>query len=129
MADRIFTFDQARALIGNVRRVTVAADERLQQLRSRIAEAGSDTPEAGRLGEQMNQTVQQWADEILALGALPKGLWTVDFDSGAGFFFCWSLNEPDLSHYHAYEDGFAGRKPLADGVPGGPFVPKPPILN
>lgn len=129
MAEKVFTYEEARALIEEVRRKTLAADERVQQLRAEIMTVEKDSERAGVLGEQMSAAVQHWADEILAVGALPKGLWTVDFDSGQGFFYCWSFNERDLSHYHAYEDGFAGRKPLVDGVPGGSFAPKPPVLN
>jgi hypothetical protein len=129
MTDSIFTYAQACAQLEAVRRATQAADERLQQLRSQIGNLAKDSPEAGRLKAQINEAVQQWANDILALGALPKGLWTVDFDSGHGFYYCWTLNEPELTHYHAYEAGFAARKPLVDGVP--PDFPdaKPPVLN
>ncbi len=58
--------------------------------------------------------INQWAEEIMALGALPKGLWTVDFDSGEGYYYCWTLNEADLIYYHLYEEGFVGRKPLSE---------------
>ncbi len=128
MAERIFTYDEASALIDSVRRKTLAADERLQQLRAEIDRQEKDSDRVKRLGEQINLAVQHWADEILELGALPKGLWTVDFDSGQGYFYCWSFNESALTHYHAYEDGFAGRQPLTDGMTPG-FPGKKPLLN
>ena len=37
-----------------------------------------------------------------------KGLWLVDFDNGEGYY-CWSYPEPAITHYHGYDDGFAGR--------------------
>jgi len=35
-------------------------------------------------------------------------LWLVDFDNGEGYY-CWSYPEPAITHYHGYDDGFAGR--------------------
>ena len=48
------------------------------------------------------------APEVTTLGVEIKGLWLVDFDNGSGYY-CWQHPEPSLSHYHGYEDGFAGR--------------------
>jgi hypothetical protein len=129
MADSVFTYQEARAQLDAVRRTTQAADERLQQMRAQSEGLPEDSAQAEGLRARMNEAVQRWADEILALGALPKGLWTVDFDSGQGFYYCWALNEPELTHYHSYEDGFPGRKPLVDGVPPGFPGAKPSVLN
>jgi hypothetical protein len=130
MAEKTFTYAQACALLGDVRRKTQAADERLQQFRAEIETAGKESERAEQIGAQMNEVVHRWAEDILAVGALPKGLWTVDFDSGQGFFYCWTLNEDELTHYHTYEEGFRGRKPLVDGQPDRlPGSQKPPVLN
>ena len=129
MADSIFTYGEACARLEAVRRATQAADERLQQLRAQLEKVARDSPDAGRLKAQIEEAVQRWAGDILALGALPKGLWTVDFDSGHGFYYCWTLNEPELAHYHPYEAGYAGRKPLVNGAPPDESAAKPPLLN
>lgn len=130
MAERFFTYKEACALLEDVRRKTQAADERLQQLRAEIETVEKDSPRAEEISDLMSTAVHRWAEDILAAGALPKGLWTVDFDSGQGFFYCWTLNEPELTHYHSYEEGFPGRKPLVDGMPGDfSRGPKPPLLN
>ena len=55
--------------------------------------------------------VGEWARVILSLGAEIKGLWLVDFDSGAGYY-CWKYPEAALEYFHGYEEGFAGRLPL-----------------
>ena len=52
-----------------------------------------------------------WARELTALGLEIKGLWLVDFDSGAGYY-CWKYPEPALDHFHGYDEGFTGRVPL-----------------
>jgi hypothetical protein len=126
MADKTFSYPEACALLEQVRRLTLAADERVQQLRAQIDAQPKGSPQAERLEEQMNAAVQHWAAAMLELGVLPKGVWTVDFDSGEGFHFCWSLNERTLGHWHAYDEGFQSRKPLVDGKPASE---KPPILN
>jgi hypothetical protein len=42
-----------------------------------------------------------------------KGLWLADFDSGDGYYYCWQLGEEDIEHFHRYEVGFAGRRPIS----------------
>jgi hypothetical protein len=54
--------------------------------------------------------IERWTREMEALGAEVKGLWLIDFDSGAGYY-CWRWPEPDF-FFHGYEEGFAGRVPI-----------------
>ncbi|MCZ6471977.1 MAG: DUF2203 family protein [SAR324 cluster bacterium] len=117
--NRIFTYEEARAMIGEVRECTEEANESLEALRERLNRLPPNSSRAGKLNEWVNNLINQWAEEIMAMGAQPKGLWNVDFDSGEGYYFCWTLNEPDLTHFHLYEEGFVGRKPLSeiDGRP------------
>jgi hypothetical protein len=45
---------------------------------------------------------------------LERGL--VDFPAvidGREVYLCWLLDEPQVTHWHAVESGFAGRRPLA----------------
>ncbi|MDQ2970044.1 MAG: tetratricopeptide repeat protein [Acidobacteriota bacterium] len=98
---RIFTFEEACLLLPKVQEITSEAVLRY----ARMGEAGGES-ENERQG-----IVREWAREILALGAVIKGLWLVDFDSGAGYY-CWKYPEPSLEYFHGYEEGFAGRLPL-----------------
>jgi hypothetical protein len=46
---------------------------------------------------------------------LERGL--VDFPAmidGREVYLCWLLDEPQITHWHAIESGFAGRRPLID---------------
>src|SRR5689334_15505838 len=112
MTNRIFTYLEASEALETVRTKTLAASERLETLRAQAEQVGPG--QAEKISEWMDAVVNQWSSDMLALGALPKGLFTVDFDSGKGFYFCWTLNEPVLDHFHRYEEGFANRKPLPD---------------
>ena len=114
MDTRIFTYDEASALLEEVRVLTRAAHERLQALRAQASEAAPGSLRARKLAEWINTAIHQWAEDMNALGAQPKGLWTVDFDSGRGYYYCWSLDEARLAYYHNYEEGYAGRRPLSE---------------
>ncbi len=95
---RTFTLDEARALLPKVQELTADAVERYAKL-------------PGDLEEARLEVVHQWAEELRTLGLEIKGLWLVDFDSGAGYY-CWKYPEQALNHFHSYEEGFAGRLPL-----------------
>jgi hypothetical protein len=112
MTRKSFNFEEARALIPRVREITASAHSRIQELSSEITRLGPGTARSRKLQEWINTVVQDWAAQIEATGALAKGVWTVDFDSGDGFFFCWTHDEEELSHFHSYDEGFPGRKPL-----------------
>ncbi len=62
------------------------------------------------------QKLMSYIDELKRLGVEfkgPDGL--VDFYSimdGREVFLCWRLGEPDVSHWHELDAGFAGRQPL-----------------
>ena len=55
--------------------------------------------------------MRAWAEKIMQLGAEPKGLWLVDFDSGSGYY-CWRYPEADVGFFHGYDDGYSGRVPI-----------------
>ena len=95
---RTFTLDEARALMPRVQEITAEAVERYAKL-------------PGDLEDARLEVVQECAEELKTLGVEIKGLWLVDFDSGAGYY-CWKYPEPALNHFHSYEEGFAGRLPL-----------------
>jgi regulator of sirC expression with transglutaminase-like and TPR domain len=95
---RTFTLDEARALLPRVQELTAEAVERYGQLPS-------------EQDDERQGVVRAWAREIQSLGVEVKGIWLVDFDSGAGYY-CWQYPEAALDHFHGYDEGFAGRLPL-----------------
>jgi hypothetical protein len=102
-----WSLEAARQLIPDVRARTARAVEEVERLES---ERDALPPGARRAEaeERVQDAVQRWAREMEALGADVKGLWLVDFDSGAGYY-CWSWPEEELAFFHGYEEGFAGR--------------------
>jgi regulator of sirC expression with transglutaminase-like and TPR domain len=95
---KIFTLGQAREALPRVREITQDAVTRYEA----VAEDAE---------EQQQEIVRNWVEAVTALGVEVKGLWLVDFDSGAGYY-CWKYPEPSLEFFHGYEEGFAGRLPL-----------------
>jgi hypothetical protein len=83
----------------------VAEVERLEAARDRLPERADERAESEA---QIEASVQRWAREMEALGLEVKGLWLVDFDSGAGYY-CWTWPELELAFFHGYEEGFGGR--------------------
>lgn len=104
----IFSLAEARALLPQVKHLTADAVRRAETLAGQLQGLAEDHPEHISLSESLRDVVAEWAEEVRALGLEAKGLWLVDFDNGEGYY-CWSYPEPAITHYHGYEDGFAGR--------------------
>ena len=97
---KIFTLEQARETLPRVKELTSDAY-------SRYSELGEDADAE----DDRQEVVHSWIEQLTALGVEIKGLWLVDFDSGAGYY-CWKYPETSLEYFHGYEEGFAGRLPL-----------------
>lgn len=109
---RPISYEEALGLFPHVRDSTAAAVREIETL-TRSYES-SDDPEAEKaeFDASYRQIVARWTAEIEALGGEAKGLWLVDFDAGDGYF-CWKHPEPAMAHFHGYDEGFAGRVPIA----------------
>jgi hypothetical protein len=102
---KVFSYDEAAALLPEVRRLTEDAYRKVTALeparRRHVAEDAARRDEA-------EEIVRGWAEALAGMGLEIKGLWLVDFDNGAGYY-CWQYPEPALQYFHSYEDGFRGR--------------------
>ena len=105
---RVLTLTQARALLPSVQEMTAEAARHAEELADALEDIDADDPQRTVLGAELKLVVDEWAARIRELGLEAKGLWLVDFDNGEGYY-CWQHPESSLSHYHGYEDGFAGR--------------------
>jgi hypothetical protein len=102
---RVFSYEEAVALLPEVRRLTAKAYEGVQSDSSNVSPEGH--PDAAAQ-ERLSAVVKGWATALMAMGLEVKGLWLVDFDNGSGYY-CWRYPESGLHFYHSYEDGFSGR--------------------
>ena len=101
MPKKIFSYEDACALLPEVQRLTDVAVDQVEQLE--VAEVAD--------AEVYQRIVADWAESVMSLGIEVKGLWLVDFDSGGGYY-CWRHPEPALEYFHGYEEGFSGRVKL-----------------
>ena len=108
MSRPIFSLDDARALLPQVRKLTADAVIRAEALAEELQRVPEKDPAHAQLTAALQEIVNGWADEVRALGVEVKGLWLVDFDNGEGYY-CWKYPEDTIGHYHDYEEGFAGR--------------------
>jgi hypothetical protein len=95
---RIFTYEEATALLPEVQELTDEAARRVEEM-------DSEDP------SEYQQVISDWAEAVMARGIEVKGLWLIDFDNGAGYY-CWKYPEPALEHFHGYDEGFAARVKL-----------------
>lgn len=124
--NRTFTVEQANRMLPLVRRIVediVSHYAEWQQVVGEFEVASATVPatpramELQRLAERLAGDIERFVGELQALGVEFKGfdMGLVDFPSerdGQPVLLCWKLNEPTVAHWHAREDGFAGRQPL-----------------
>lgn len=124
---RFFTIEQADRTLCLVHRICgdiVAQFARLQKLRVKQAarrEHGGDDAEATELArqdEKLVDTLTGLQEELRGIGCELKDWATglVDFPSlvdGRRVWLCWKPGEERITHWHEWNEGFAGRKPTA----------------
>ncbi len=110
----VFSLEEAQGLLHVIFRITKTYREKVELLIARL-----DTLPAGQqdlslaLETQVNSLIQEWQNKVQKLGALPKGLWIADFDSGDGYY-CWKYPERKIEFWHKYTDGFTKRLRVPD---------------
>jgi hypothetical protein len=140
MAEKYFDRREAEALLpriapwleearGEKQKIDAFKSE-LAQAASRIMVLGGTFPPFAELLREKSdhdQAVVRLAeivDRIQETGCLVKDLdvGLVDFPSlleGEEVYLCWKLGEERVAFWHGIDEGFAGRKPLEEGGPGG----------
>lgn len=107
-SDRHFSLQEAVALLPDIQRLTREAVARSEPLARQLDALEDTDPLRASIASSLHDIVEQWSSEVRALGAEVKGLWLVDFDNGEGYY-CWRHPESAITHFHGYEEGFAGR--------------------
>lgn len=138
--DRLFTIDQANAMLPLVRAITgdlASLAKDVVERRHRLAlltsgrELKTGDPYSDELAQMESELerdairLQGYVDELRELGVEPKGAveGLVDFPcllDGKLALLCWKLGETEVLHWHDLESGYSGRQPLTAGsVSGG----------
>lgn len=102
---RQFTLGQAQALLPTLRQLTAEAITETQAIENEAFVGLRDREDAQ---QDVVGVIQNWAEEILTLGAEPGGLWYVDFDNGEGYY-SWRYGEKAVDYFHTYEEDYEKR--------------------
>lgn len=112
----IFTHEEAQELLPIIFRITKTYSIKAETLLARLDTVGGHEAMTAPLEAQVNQLIQEWQTKMQKLGAMPKGLWIADFDSGDGYF-CWKFPERSIEFWHKYSDGFSKRVHVSERRP------------
>lgn len=128
---RLFTVNEANALLPTVRPLIESILENIRRLKNKsetvirhqqLDPAATDLMDRLQQDDEIAQLVKEirnWVEKIHNHGCICKGVeqGLIDFPCMLGaevVFLCWQLGEPTVGHWHRVEDGFAGRRPLLD---------------
>lgn len=112
---RVFTLAEAEEMFPLVRAITEAAWRELEPVRHKLESMAPVNPRIHDVERDYEAIVKRWMAKMNRLGLIVKGLWLVDFDTGDGYL-CWKFPELHISHYHAYHEGYTGRRPLREVI-------------
>jgi hypothetical protein len=135
---RVFTLEEVNTLVEKLEPVVKRQLERrgaIESLLLRLGRELGDVPErivldpadpadVRDLKRDLVRRIEEYRDgwrEVEAMGAVLKdaraGL--LDFYGnveGKLVWLCWKYGEREVLHYHALEEGFSGRKPIAQSM-------------
>lgn len=112
---RVFTLAEADSLLPLVRNITEQSAEELAPVKRRLNNMLATDPRTPAVQKEYEDIIKRWVSKLERLGVVVKGLWLVDFDTGDGYL-CWKYPELGIAHYHGYDEGYAGRRPLAEVI-------------
>ncbi|HZS14144.1 MAG TPA: DUF2203 domain-containing protein [Candidatus Dormibacteraeota bacterium] len=124
MDERLFTRDEANALLPALRPLLARLQEAQQRLGDRALLQRLRAAAAGNGGGVAARDVMATGDEFGRIAAEIEGLGVVvrdpasglvDFPAernGAAVYLCWRVGEDEVGHWHDRDSGFIGRQPL-----------------
>jgi hypothetical protein len=137
MAERTFTFDEAKTLLPILesllrasiegKKLIESVDAELQELAHRVFLQGGlqvNVVHMARRKAEREKAIQRVKDALAEIDA--AGVQVKDLDIGLLDFpcevdgrivlLCWKLGENGITHWHGVSEGFAGRKPIDERI-------------
>lgn len=110
---KVFSYEELNQVLPVIVRITKTYSEKVNKLIQRLDVLSQQDKATPQLECEVNALIAEWQNKVEKLGALTKGLWIADFDSGDGYF-CWKFPEEQILYWHGYRDGFSGRRPVKE---------------
>ena len=108
---KLYVLSEASELLPVVRKITESAYERLSELDERLELMLLCDPRRTGIVDEYEKIIRKWIASITRLGAIPNGLWWVDFDTGEGYL-CWRFPELKIGYFRDYDCEFDDRIPV-----------------
>ncbi len=128
---RIFTLDEATALLPRLREILMEMREKkphVDQLRQEILAmtrkasgnghlVSQDVRDRQKAAQTLIERLNELGAQLNELGCEVKGIdeGLIDFPAereGRTIYLCWKLGEDAITHWHELDTGFGGRQPL-----------------
>ncbi len=108
--------ETASKLLPLVVKYTKEAIDKTDKLALALEKTPQESSEFKEICHDYDVTVELWAQRIHRLGAVAKGLWLVDFDTGKGYL-CWAYPEKAIEYFHDYDSGYKNRVKIDTKLP------------
>jgi len=116
---KVFSLAEANELVPLVADATAAAVRRLDVVRQRYKRAGDESEIPPSVLREVEAALSEWSEKISELGAVPKGYFTVDFQSvDPELLYCWTYGEEHIAHTHKVWENFSHRRPIEGSAQG-----------
>ncbi len=107
----------ARSIVRDIAELADRLQERYDQLTAEGDLAGAQKEDWEQELEQDQEKMRDYVQELQELGIELKDFHAglVDFPARMGnreVYLCWKLGEPEVSHWHELDAGFAGRRKI-----------------
>ena len=82
-------------------------------MRQRYKRAGDASEIPPSVLREVEAALSEWSEKIEELGVVPKGYFTVDFQSvDPELLYCWTYGEERIAHTHKVWENFNHRRPI-----------------
>lgn len=126
---RLYTVEEARGMLPELRQVLTSMQDQQRQLIDELEKLNELTPaiqqnghapEMARLEQNilmLGESLHEELDELVDLGIAVKDIanGVIDFPSerdGRIVYLCWQVDEETITHWHELDSGFIDRQPL-----------------
>jgi hypothetical protein len=101
---RTFSYEQALAMVPDVTSVTHSAVRNIEALVSRVQSLEEMERRRLEIEQAMGEIIDLWKARVDQLGGTARGLWSVGWKTGGGYY-CWNYPEETISFLQPTEEG------------------------